>query len=269
MGRVRPSRCRHPVRVDPDTLAGQGLDIGESCDPARPARDGSTRARVPPPYRSKRGRPVLSVPVKGAFGHGVGDDLEIEVPAGIAAGWVDRPAWRRAVSLRARCPVEPLRGLGLDSTGRPEMPAAHLSPAVPPGVGVAHPARRWSISLFTEGPRAWYTDGEPLFQPAWAVFPKTFSPSGSGGSLLSLRRGPREARLVCSGPSSGAARSARRPSPGPGALGFLRCSHSDGGGDSGGPARTPGPVLLDPLLPAQVESTVSESGQSAAKKGER
>lgn len=269
MGRVRPSRCRHPVRIDPDTVAGQGLDIGESCDPARPARDGSTRARVTPPYRSKRGRPVLIVPVEGALGHGVGDDLEIEASAGIAAGWVDRPAWRRTVSLRARCPVEPLRGLGLDSTGRPEMPAAHLSPAVPPGLSVANPAPRWSISMFTERPRAWYTDGEPLFQPAWAVLPKTPSPSGSGGSLLSLRRGPRDARLVCSGPSSGAARSARRPSPGPGAHGFPRCSSSDDGADVGGPACTPGPALLDPLLPVQVEPTVTESGQSAVKKGER
>lgn len=90
------------------------------------------------------------------------------------------------------------------------------------------------------------------------------------GRLTSITQARSTRRpLVCSGPSSGAARSARRPSPGPGAHGFLRCSHSDGGGDSGGPARTPGPVLLDPLLPAQVESTVSEFGQSAAKKVER
>lgn len=240
MGRVRPSRCRHPVRIDPDTLAGQGLDIGESCDPARPARDGSTRARVTPPYRSKRSRPVLIVPLEGALGHGVGDDVEIEASARIAAGWVDRPTRRRTVSLRARCAVEPLRGLGLDPTGGPKMPAVYLSPAVPPGVGVANPARCWSISMFTEGPRAWYTDGEPLFQPAWAVLPKTFSPSGSGGSLLSLRRGPRDARSVCSGPSSGAARSARRPSPGPGAHGFPQCSPSDEGGDLGARPAPPG-----------------------------
>ena len=215
MGRVRPSRCRHPVRIDPDTLAGQGLDIGESCDPARPARDGSTRARVTPPYRSKRGRPVLIVPVEGALGHGVGDDVEIEASARIAARWVDRPAWRRTVSLRARCPVEPLRGLGLDSTGRLEMPAAHLSPAVPPGVGTANPARLWSIRMFTGGARAWYTDGEPLFQPAWAVLPKTFSPSGSGGSLLSLRRGPRDAPWCAPGPPPGRLAPLAAPPPAP------------------------------------------------------
>jgi len=39
--RVWPGGHRHPVRVDPDTLAGQGFDVGELCDPARPARDGS------------------------------------------------------------------------------------------------------------------------------------------------------------------------------------------------------------------------------------
>jgi len=123
----------------------------------------------------------------------------------------------RKAAISSAYSSSPLRGLGLDSTGRPEMPAAHLSPAVPPGVGVAHPAPLWSISMFTERPRAWYTDGEPLFQPAWAVLPKTLSPGGSGGSLLSLTRGPRDATHAwCApGPPPGRLAPLAAPPPAP------------------------------------------------------
>jgi hypothetical protein len=148
--------CRgHSIGIDTDTLAGQSLDVGEFADPACPARDGTTGARVAPSYRSKRHRPVLVIPLTGTRGHGVDDDIEIEPPLGIAARWVDRPTGSRTVRLRAPRPVQSLPGLNLDVAGRPEKPTRYLSPAVPPCLAAACWARRWSINMFTWARATW------------------------------------------------------------------------------------------------------------------
>jgi hypothetical protein len=250
----------HAVRIDPNALAGQGLDVGEASDPVRPARDGSTRARVASRYRSKRLCPSVSVPRKGAFTDRVSDDAELEVSVGVAALGVNRPARRRTVLLRALRTVEALRGLNLDATRSVETPARHFPPAVPPRLGGAGPAPRRSLSVFTRTPRAWYRDSEPLLQPAWAVSLKTASPSGRRGSLLSLQRRTTRGALGVLGPSSGAPRYARRPSPGPEHTASLHARTPDGQAD-------PRPALLR-LLRAQPRSAVSECGQSTDKKRE-
>jgi hypothetical protein len=39
--RVRPRSRRHAFRIDADAFPSQSFDVGQSCDPVGPARDGS------------------------------------------------------------------------------------------------------------------------------------------------------------------------------------------------------------------------------------
>jgi len=97
---------------------------------------------------------------------------------GMAARRVDRPARCQTVLLRTPRPVKPFAGLCLDAPRRSQTPTRHLSPAVPPSLGVAHPATRWPIDLFAGPPRAWYTHAEPLLVARLGSPAKDYRPAG-------------------------------------------------------------------------------------------
>jgi hypothetical protein len=145
----------------------------------------------------------------------VSNDIEIHVSTRITTRRVDRPARCRAVPRRTPRSVKPFARLCLDAPRRSQTLTRHLSPAVPPSLGVAHPAGGWPLDLFAGTPRAWYRHPEPLLVTRLGSPPKDCRPAGREALSITQQQAGANARPAFPGPSSGAPRYARRPSPTP------------------------------------------------------
>lgn len=157
----RSRRRGHPLGIDPGAGAGEGLDVRDRRDPVGPAGDGAARAGVAPADGVPAQRPILVVSTVDPGGDRLRRHVKVEPPIGIAAGRVDRPAGCRTIPARADRSMEPLARLNLDAGGGAEVPAGHLSPAVPPAGGTAPPAGRRALVVLVGMWRTCYTHREP------------------------------------------------------------------------------------------------------------
>jgi hypothetical protein len=113
--------------------------------------------------------------------------------------------------------VELLRRLCLDATGRPQMPAGYLSPAVPPAFRTTSKAGRRPIALFTRTPGSWYRHREPLFRARLGGLGKTVWPKRAERLSLSPTAwfGLRERDRSAPGPPPGRLATLAAPPPAP------------------------------------------------------
>jgi hypothetical protein len=133
---VRSGSHGNVFRINSDALTRQRFDVGYSCDPEGPACNGTTGTRTAPADRGKCYRTTLVISLEGGGRYSVSNDIEVELSTGITAFGVNRPTRRRTVWFRAPRSVKPLAGVCFDASRASTILTLHLSPAVPPCLGV-------------------------------------------------------------------------------------------------------------------------------------